>query len=351
MDVQTIQNLNDDQLLASLGNQFENERRTSNIILLHLHEVDRRRLYAARGYPDLYVMLLKFYRLSETSANQRVKAIALMAEVPRVEERLQSAELNLSTLAMAQRQIRLQEKVTGRKLERERKIEIVEKIANKTQAQAQVELFRMLPETAENPRTTEKRISDTVTRFNLNLPDEVRDMLLRLKDLWSHVDPQMDYVEVIKRAAAIALAKEDPLRKSAMVKSKTHCATESVKRRVTVKTKRPTYYPVQLDLDLWARAEGQCEFVDLKTGVRCGCTSRLQRDHIIPVARGGVNELSNLKLHCRTHNLFRARKQFGNAKIDAEIAKRRSRRNKRAARRTGHPARQFHLFKSNRAEL
>src|SRR5882724_5612077 len=106
-----IKNLSNDELLISLENQFALERSTSHHILLHLKEVQSRLLYAERGYPDLFSMLIRHFQQSETSANQRLKALALMLDVPVVEERLISGELNMSTVAMAQRQIKREEKL------------------------------------------------------------------------------------------------------------------------------------------------------------------------------------------------------------------------------------------------
>ena len=37
----------------------------------------------------------------------------------------------------------------------------------------------------------------------------------------------------------------------------------------------------------------------------------LEVDHIVPVARGGLNTLENLTLKCRHHNQWRAIQMFG----------------------------------------
>src|SRR6266404_8538018 len=105
----------DDELFASLSERFAIERDNSHHILLHLKEIQSRRLYAKRGFTNMFSMLIKHFRQSETSANQHLKALELMLVVPAVEDRLISGELNLSTLAMAQRQIKREEKLTGKK--------------------------------------------------------------------------------------------------------------------------------------------------------------------------------------------------------------------------------------------
>src|SRR5262249_21637884 len=137
--------LSDDRLLVSLEREFEIERKASHNILLHLKEISSRRLYAKRGFPDLFSMLIKYFRQSETSASQRLKALKLMTDIPVVEDRLISGELSLSTVAMAQRQMEREERLTGKRVSEEKKAEIVESITGKTIAQAEVELFKLLP--------------------------------------------------------------------------------------------------------------------------------------------------------------------------------------------------------------
>lgn len=317
--------------LACLEQQFALERETSHNILLHLKEIEARRLYAERGFPDLFAMLVHHFRQSETAANQRLKALKLMIDVPIVEERLISGELTLSTVAMAQRQILREEKLTGQKVAPEKKAAIVEAITGKTIAQAETELFRQLPETASHPPTVERRVSAEATRLHVTLPEDVREMMQTLRERRAHVDSTMDAVEVMRRAFKLALAKTDPTRKT-----QTSRTTEAVKRRPTTasnsrthqpqelgcRTKRPTYYARELDRELWIRAGSQCEFIAPVTGRRCSCKFGLQREHVIPLALGGTNDLENMQLLCRTHNLLRARKVFGSARVDGHILRR-----------------------------
>jgi hypothetical protein len=304
-----FQKLSNDEVVTSLEEQFSIERNTSHNILLHLKEIKSRRIYAEMGYSSLFWMLIKYFRQSEASARDRLKALELMMEVPLVEERLISGDLSMSTVSMAQRQIKREEKLTGNQVSKEKKIEIMQSITGKTMAQTEIELFKHLPETASNPQSHERRVSENATRMNLTVPDDVRDMMVRLKEIWAHVDPAMDNVEVMRRAFKLALEKVDPSKRK-----KTQSATEPVQRR---SNKRLTYYGREFDRALWEKSGSRCDYVDPRTGRRCDCKFGLQREHIIPLAMGGTNELSNMQLLCRTHNDLRARQAFGNMKIDA----------------------------------
>ena len=158
--------LSNDELLLNLESEFAREREASHRILLYLLEMQSRRLFADRGYSSMFTMLIQHYRLSESAANDRLRALELISAVPVAEEKFVANDLNLTTLAMAQRQIRREEKVTGRKVTAEVKAEIVSRIAGKTQAQAEKELMTLLPASAKEPRNTERRVSSESTRVN-----------------------------------------------------------------------------------------------------------------------------------------------------------------------------------------
>ena len=53
---------------------------------------------------------------------------------------------------------------------------------------------------------------------------------------------------------------------------------------------------------MWRRYGGACCYQDPLTGVTCGSTHLVQIDHIVPVAQGGSDDISNLRLRCAVHN-------------------------------------------------
>ena len=88
---------------------------------------------------------------------------------------------------------------------------------------------------------------------------------------------------------------------------------------------------------VWERDGGQCTFTS-EDGHRCTADTRLEWDHIEPVARGGQGTVGNLRLVCRAHNQYLAERTFGEGfmseKREAALRAAEVRRGKTAARET-----------------
>ncbi|MBK7367553.1 MAG: HNH endonuclease [Candidatus Eisenbacteria bacterium] len=46
-------------------------------------------------------------------------------------------------------------------------------------------------------------------------------------------------------------------------------------------------------------------------GRRCECRTNLEFDHVVPLARGGLTTVENVRLCCRAHNQYAAERVFG----------------------------------------
>jgi 5-methylcytosine-specific restriction endonuclease McrA len=74
--------------------------------------------------------------------------------------------------------------------------------------------------------------------------------------------------------------------------------------------RRSRHIPAPVRDEVFARDQGRCTYKG-KTGKRCGSTQALQIDHIQPFARGGSNDVSNLRLLCAKHNRLAAEEVYG----------------------------------------
>ncbi len=72
----------------------------------------------------------------------------------------------------------------------------------------------------------------------------------------------------------------------------------------------------RLKREVFREDGGRCSYVDPSSGKCCGETRYLEIDHRTPVAVGGINVDTNLRIRCRGHNLFEAVQVFGAEKMN-----------------------------------
>jgi 5-methylcytosine-specific restriction endonuclease McrA len=84
--------------------------------------------------------------------------------------------------------------------------------------------------------------------------------------------------------------------------------------RPNPKRERPSrdarHIPAHVKREVRQRDGAQCTFV-AEDGHRCEERTRLEFDHVTPIAKGGTSTAANLRLTCRRHNAFEASRQFG----------------------------------------
>ncbi len=68
--------------------------------------------------------------------------------------------------------------------------------------------------------------------------------------------------------------------------------------------------PIATRREVFERDQERCTYIS-PDGVQCTEHLRLQVDHIVPVARGGSNQIENLRLLCHAHNQLSAEQWFG----------------------------------------
>jgi len=100
--MQILKSLSNEALLKTTQELVAEERRLTTSILWHLDEIQRRRLYAEKGYGSLFDYAVRGLGYSEAAAGRRIAAMRLLIEVPEIEPSLQKGDLSLSTLCAVQ---------------------------------------------------------------------------------------------------------------------------------------------------------------------------------------------------------------------------------------------------------
>lgn len=124
-----LENLKDDELEQSFHRAASSERKIMHIVILHVQEVSRRKLYLARGYGSLKNYLIEVLKYSGPSAQRQIEAAKLVTAVPSLSEKLEAGQINLSQIGERHRAIGLAEKTHHEKITESAKAEIIEKVA------------------------------------------------------------------------------------------------------------------------------------------------------------------------------------------------------------------------------
>jgi 5-methylcytosine-specific restriction endonuclease McrA len=140
-------------------------------------------------------------------------------------------------------------------------------------------------------------------RFTLKvtISGATHDKLRRAQTLLGHAVPTGNVEQVLERALDTLIVQ---------LEKRKFGTTDRPGKPQAGGTRRAI--PGQIRRLVYQRDAGRCAARKLD-GERCGSTTRLEFDHIVPVARGGRSTVENLRLVCRAHNQAAAEEAFGRA--------------------------------------
>ena len=106
----TVSALSDDRLLARTKELSGIEHHLEVVVIDHLREIQKRRLYLRRGFSSLFDYAVRELGYSDAAAWRRLKAMRLCADIDGVRERLQDGSMTLNAAAQLQNAFDRQER-------------------------------------------------------------------------------------------------------------------------------------------------------------------------------------------------------------------------------------------------
>jgi len=309
-----IKNISNQDLDQALKGFVVKEREILTDILLHIAEVDRRKLYLTFAYSSLFDYLTKHIGYSAGSAQRRIDAARLSKEIPEVISRLEDGSLNLAQVGLLQKSVRQSQSENKRKVSALEKKEIVEKLSGKSLAESQILVNQSLNiSVKELTKTTHQQ--DESIRFELTLTNSQWQKLNQMRELLSNSLPNGsgDWDQVLEYVSDTVIAQKSPKERKKDETSRTtqNIAVADVAGIEVIKARVPLNKKVR---DQVFERDKCCQFKDKHTGKMCGSKWRLHVDHVHPVYAGGSNEVQNLRILCANHNLELYRSQAGLAR-------------------------------------
>jgi hypothetical protein len=140
-------------------------------------------------------------------------------------------------------------------------------------------------------------------KYALTIDGETKELLAAVKDL-----SRLDDATILKRALAL-------LRKK--IEREKFGLTEHPRSATPAVDPESRYIPSAVRRDVATRDNLRCAFVSA-TGRRCDARAHLEFDHVKPYAQGGGKDPTNLRVLCKAHNSYEARRHFDIPEREAE---------------------------------
>jgi hypothetical protein len=327
--------LSDQGLLSGFTTRLSLDRDTTAELVADLAEIEERRLYLPAAYSTMHLYCVHEFHMSEETAFKRMRAARAARKFPALYPALADGRLHLTAVVL------LAPHLTPENVD-----ELVAAASHRTKAEIELLVAARFPRPvvpttvrviapagATEPATyssdspelelspgtvvasygpkrpgrlepppghaTVAPLSAERYEWHLTVSTRAQEQLRRAQALLGHAVPSGDISQVLERAL------------DALV--------EKLEKQKFATTERPRpprgaangrHVPAAVKRAVLERDGGQCTFVS-KNGRRCESKTRLEYDHIEPVARGGQSTVSNLRLRCRAHNQFAAECTYG----------------------------------------
>lgn len=343
-----LKHLSDEGLLESTLNAVQAERDSTAVVLHHLREMDKRRLYSKLKCKNLKDYAVRYLKYSDGEAWMRIAAMQLLKELPEIEEKINDGSLSMTNLAMVKRafgqeatlasvsdkieiqtdllqssQIEAQPRSRSQSQpgkpavrSKDQKLELIEMLENVSKREALKIVER---ETGVKVEATEsvRDLADGQVEMKTVVTKETEELIRNLKGLLAHSHPNLSSGDLLNMALRALKEKLEPSKKpkstfpekrQSVKKAASAQNAKVQQRKATDQNKHSSrYIPAEIRKAVWQRDEAKC--------TNCSSSFALQFEHVVPFAKGGETSVENIKLLCRHCNQRSAIESFGQAKM------------------------------------
>ena len=338
-----LKSLSDDKLIDDLKSLASQERKIQKQIILHIVEIDRRKLFLTKGFSSLFEYLTDFIGFSRGTAQRCIDAARLSYDVPEVIDHIEEGTIKLSQVSLLQQSFREVHAKTKSKVSALVKKNLVSELIDKSVIESQVVVKQRLDiDLKQTPKIQHQK--DESVRLEVTLSKSQWQKLEKMRELLSNSVPDgtwdkvLEYVsdKVIQQKDKSRLIKSEQKKKPHAAAYDSHVDGEKTKNfqahgidgERTKKTScydhaasgQRTYLSKSTERIVFSRDQC-CQFTAESTikptneispqskSKICGSKWQLNIDHIQPVWAAGTNDLSNLRVLCGQHNRDLYRRQ------------------------------------------
>jgi hypothetical protein len=340
-----LKDRSDQELLEGVWAAVTRECEDIAIVIAHLAEIDKRKLFAEEGCSSLRSYCMEVLHLSEDQAYPRIDVARLAQKFPVVLEMLADGLVHLTAVHRL-----------GPSLTQENHLSILEEATYKSMARVEEMAARLRPKppvpsrirkvtrAGQDPNPGEDGIGlfgseesspggpdregqgEHVRRspthgsavsplapesYKIEFTGDAETVYIirQLQELLSHQVPNGDLAVIIKDAL---LERLKQVKRERHGKGKRPRPRPKVSEPVAGEPSESRYIPLEIKNAVWERDQGHCAFV-ARNGRQCSERRWIEFHHVVPFAWGGESTVENIELRCRTHNAYEGELIFGKA--------------------------------------
>ena len=294
------------KLRRGMFTYLKRDRQSVALFLVYLGEFDAQQLYLPEAYPSMYAYCRGAMGLAPDAATRRIHAARYARRFPVLIDTIADGRIELSAIGLI-----------GPHMNEGNAEALVALAAGKSCVEIRQALDRQLGSNrvvgagGDGDELGSNRVPQGAKRAELRglLSPQVQALLDRAHDGLSHTVGFEDSQEVLKRALTLLVDQ---------IERERFAATDAPRERTSEGDGR--YIPAEVQREVFQRDDGQCTFVS-ETGRRCESRALIEFDHRVPLAKGGKTSVENVRLLCRAHNQFEARRVFGAPFIESKRAR------------------------------
>ncbi len=352
----TLAALDNEALLAATRSLVARSNATEVELLLHLGEVDKRRLYAELGFSSMHRYCTELLGFSTYVALDRIGVARLANQHPDLLKHLAAGRLNVTSLKilaslLSKEDAKGAERIAARAFGLTTK-NVAELAAELEPKPLLADSARKLPSPTPAPpvpplelplapppspvavapppaavavapepprppppapelKVKAQPLAADAYGIRFTADKETYELLLELQALLSHRKDKRDFGSIIKQALTHELAAVKKERFG--IGAKPRAKKEPVERPAAKATR---HVPAETLRAVVEREGLTCGFVSAD-GRRCAERAFLQVEHLEGFARTGVHDQDQMALRCAAHNLLSAERMYGREKMDA----------------------------------
>jgi hypothetical protein len=345
----TLQSLSSDDLLAATRDLVRKSCRVEADLLLHLAEIDERKLYLQRAFPSMFAFCMEELGFSVDATYYRLTVARAGRQFPAILDALRAGKIHLAGLRLlvphlteenhrevlaqaANRSKRQIEEIVARLAPLPPVPDSIRRIPPASRAREPVPLLARSPIAARPPappaggpaaasavqqqreqRGVMSALAPEMFKVEFTASVAFRDKLEHARDLLRHRIPNGSMAQVLEKALEVLIEQVSKERFATGRKPRPSVARaekEGTSRHIPDAVKRAVY----------ERDGGRCTFTD-ERGNRCPETGMLEFEHEDGFARTQEHDPKRIRLLCRAHNQYAAEQMYGRAFMEAARAR------------------------------